>query len=535
MARLISVIFGLLTVCVRALPPTVSLGCNQYAGEDTSDGITRWLGIRYAAPPLGELRFMPPADPPCVEAIQPATEHGKYCLATGDTTLLNTTSEDCLFLDVYAPTNATIDSKLPVFFFIQGGGFNTNGNPNYDGRGLVAASNYSIIVVTFNYRVGPYGFITDGAAIKANNGLRDQRKALEWVNQYISQFGGDPGHVVLGGASSGAASISLQMTAYGGEDTGLFHAAAAESVSFAMVLTVNESQYQYDNFALRLGCVGHSSLACLKNKTAAELQAQNHNVPYAGASSSPVYMWLPSIDNDYIMDYTYRLFAAGKFVKVPVIFGDDTNGGTIFTPRNTTTLAQSDEWLHNQYPRLTLEQLGKINELYPNPNLTCPNPGCYWRQLSNVYGEIRYVCPGLYISSAMTKYNVPQSWAYRFNVEDPTVFALGYGVTHISEVSAIFGPTNTNGFGPLSFFPGGVNAPVVPVIQGYWTSFIKSFNPNTYRYPGSASWQEWTDSGPTEQQRLLFNTGGQTLMETVDPKQMDRCQYFARIGVAIGQ
>lgn len=92
--------------------------------------------------------------------------------------------------DLYAPSNATTESKLPVFFFIQGGGFNVNGNPNLNGTGLVTASGNNIIVVTINYRVGPYGFLTDGSEISPNNGLFDQRKALEWVQEYITQFGG---------------------------------------------------------------------------------------------------------------------------------------------------------------------------------------------------------------------------------------------------------------------------------------------------------------------------------------------------------
>lgn len=194
---------------------------------------------------------------------------------------MDTTSEDCLFLDIYAPTKATIQSKLPVFFFIQGGGFNSNGSPNHDGTGLITASNSSIIVVTLNYRVGPYGFITNGGAITANNGLRDQRKALEFVQRYITQFGGNPGHVVLGGNSAGAASISLHLAAYGGQNKGLFHAAAAESVSFATVLTVNQSQYQYDNFALKAGCAGTNSLACLRSKTAKQLQVSPSRISTA--------------------------------------------------------------------------------------------------------------------------------------------------------------------------------------------------------------------------------------------------------------
>lgn len=116
-------------------------------------------------------------------------QHGPLCIATAASPAVTTTNEDCLFLDVYAPTNASTGSKLPVYFYIQGGGFNTNSNGNFNGRGLIAASGYNIIVVTFNYRVGPYGFLA-GSEVAAggslNNGLKDQLKALQWVQKYIS-------------------------------------------------------------------------------------------------------------------------------------------------------------------------------------------------------------------------------------------------------------------------------------------------------------------------------------------------------------
>lgn len=93
-------------------------------------------------------------------------------------------------MDVYAPTNATSSSRLPVFFFIQGGGFNSDSDPNLNGTGLINAANMDLVVVTFNYRVGPYGFLgskevqADGGI---NVGMLDQRKALAWVNQHISK------------------------------------------------------------------------------------------------------------------------------------------------------------------------------------------------------------------------------------------------------------------------------------------------------------------------------------------------------------
>ncbi|KAI8962112.1 alpha/beta-hydrolase [Daldinia sp. FL1419] len=441
-------------------------------------------------------------------------------------------SEDCLFLDVYAPTKANRHSKLPVYFFIQGGGFNELSNPNYNGSGLIEASGNSIVVVTFNYRVGLYGFITHGDKITPNNGLRDQRKALQWVQDHISKFGGDPDHVVLGGDSAGAASISLQMVAYNGKETSLFHAAAVESVSFATVLTVDESQYLYDNFSALVGCSGYYSLGCLRNKTTAELQAQNTGIPYPGETKKPLYAWNPVLDDDLITDYTYNAFDKGKFVRVPVIYGDDTNGGTIFTDPKTSTLAESEAFLRAQFPYLTRDQLDEIDSLYPNKNDTCPSPGCYWRQVSDAYGDMRYMCPGLFISSAMRKYGVGRSFNYRYNVEDPDEIAQGYGVPHTIELAAIWGPEYISGTPPASYTGDGINVPVIPIIQAYWTSFIRTFDPNTHRHPDSVHWERWD---PDKQNRLLFETGGNATMEIVAGDKQKSCKYFASIGADVRQ
>lgn len=482
---------------------------------------------------------------------------------------------------MYAPSSASTTSKLPVFVFIQGGGFNSNSNPNLNGTGLVEASDHNIIVVTFNYRVGPWGFLASTGSSSgqpyANNGLRDQRKAFDWVQKHIAQFGGDPAHVVLGGDSAGAASIALHLTAYGGRDDKLFHAAAAESVSFATLLTTTESQYQWDNFTKALRCSNSDaakSLACLRSKTAAEIEAQNFNIPFPGQASPPLYMFQPTLDGDFVTDLTYDAFHKGKFVQVPIIVGDDTNGGTIFTPRKTSSQEQSNKFLTTQFPYLTSSQLGTLNKLYPNPNQTaCPATGCWWRQVSNVYGEMRYMCPGLYISSVyanLTASNkqsrglpprekrassggtqildvmfprldekkissvAAKSYAYRYNVEDPNQVAEGLGVPHTVEVNAIFGPGNVPGGVPASYKAGQSNAAVVGVIQAYWTSFIRSYDPNKYRADGSAKWEEYY-SKTGQPQRLVFQKGGKTSMESLDDGLKARCSYLVSIGPSIKQ
>lgn len=304
-------------------------------------------------------------------------------------------------------------------------------------------------------------------------------------------------------------------------------------MSFATVYTIQESQWQFDNLAIRLGCVTASSVACLRNKTAVEIQNVNYNIPFPGAANRPLYMYNPVIDGDFIQQLTYEAFEEGNFVKVPVIFGDDTNGGTTFVYSNTSSLQESNMFIKNQFPFMTLKDFATINELYPNPNDTCPNVGCYWRQASNVYGEMRYMCPGLYISSQFTKYDVPQSYAYRWNVEDPAQIASGMGVPHTVELNALFGPTNTNGDAPATYYPGQINAYAVTVIQGYWTSFIRSFDPNKYRVAGTAKWEEWSDE---TKPRLLFSTGGNTSIEEVAGTDLaTRCDFWYSIGKAIRQ
>jgi carboxylesterase type B len=183
------------------------------------------------------------------------------------------------------------------------------------------------------------------------------------------------------------------------------------------------------------------------------------------------------------------LFQQGKFIHVPTIFGDDTNGGTIFTPRNTSNISGSDIFLRDQFPTLTLAQLAQINAFYPKTNDSFPKSGPYWRQVSNAYGEIRYMCPGLYCSNIYTNVSSYKSWNYRYNVEDPETMAAGYGVPHTIEVNAIWGPENVGGGAPASYNT--TNAGIIPVIQGYWTSFVRALDPNTFRAEGSPVWEEW--------------------------------------------
>lgn len=347
---------------------------------------------------------------------------------------------------------------------------------------------------------------------------------------------------MLGGDSAGAGAITLLLSAYGGDGQlgHLFHAAAAESQSFGTVLTVEESQFAYDNLSIRTDCAdSHDSLACLRSLDVATLQRENFNIPYPGAKIPPLFMYGPTIDGELVPDYTDRLFQQGRFLKVPVIFGDDTNEGTVWVPKNTSSIAEADTFIQAQFPFIRPNQLDRINAMYMEGNnaqkTTYPGAGPYWQSASNAYGEMRYICPGIFVSSAFARYpeTSNSNWNYHYAVEDPSDEQAGYGVKHTVEVNAIWGPEYVSSPAPASYYT--TNAPIVPVMQAYWTSFIRTFNPNAYRYPGSPEWKPWGAGRRGGGYNRLFIQTGNSAMETVPLDQRARCAYLSSIGLGLRQ
>ncbi|RFU75903.1 hypothetical protein TARUN_6365 [Trichoderma arundinaceum] len=501
--------------------PVVDLGYAKYRGVRLDAGVDQFLGMRFAQAPLGNLRFRAPQDPTPEKSVQDASEFGPICVGVTQTEG-NGFAEDCLFVNVFKPSGANHNSNLPVWVYIQGGGYSTNSNSNYNGTEVIKQSGDGLVFVNFNYRVGVFGFLNSEHVRKdgdLNAGLLDQRKLLHWVQKNIKKFGGNPKHVVIQGASAGGGSVTHHLTAYGAKkDNQLFVGAIPESPFWPTLRSVADMEFQYQRL---LTNTNTSSLDGLRGLSTQTILSTSINEPFIGAASSnplPLWYWLPVIDNDLITDHLYNNFERGHFIRVPVLVGDDTNEGTYFAV-NATTPEQVEVFIKNNYPYLTDFQLKSISQAYP---LTAPlaNHAAYYPSAEAAYGESTFTCPGNAIADSVARFFDPRRvWNYRYNVFDPDNVAAGLGVPHTFETSAVFGPGYAGG-ASASYYT--TNAAIVPVTMHYFISFVTKLNPNKAKYHSAPNWDPW-GQGTGERIRLETNN---TAMEPVPYDQVARCNLW---------
>ncbi len=304
----------------------------QEQSTDPATGVNGFLGIRYAQPPVGTLRWKPPQAPNPGQGSIVAGAFGHTC-TQGRTA---TDSEDCLFLNVYTPSSANKHSRLPVFVWIHGGALVNGAGSDYDPEVMVANNN--IIVVTINYRLGSLGFLAASvlAATKSdafqnvgdagNYGLMDQQFALQWVQRNIDAFGGDPNAVTIGGESAGGLSVSSQLAS---TNTGrnLFRGAIIESGAYMYHDVPSLATYQTlsNTFAQKdanASCGGNLTLACLQGLSAAQVFA-NESV-FGGFGIAP------NFGTKVLPLDLHTAFSTGQFNRVPVLQGTNANEGRLF-------------------------------------------------------------------------------------------------------------------------------------------------------------------------------------------------------------
>lgn len=424
--------------------------------------------------------------------------------------------------------------------WFQGGAFVQLFNPNYNGTGLIDASDGNVIVVSFNYRTGPYGFLaseelrTEG---NLNVGLHDQRAAIKWVQRHITAFGGDPDKITLFGASVGGGSVLLQLLAYGGdvpcEDEAHWRSGIAQSVYLPPVYTVKDIGFHYTGLLNRTQC---SDLECLRALSTDDLQSANLATPFPGQKEIPIFGYGPVIDGQLLPDTPTTLLKQGKFPKdKPLIMGTSRTEGTIFAPQ-AENLTATNQFLQTQLPNLSNESLAQLHTLYNNTPSTLPdvqtNPAPYFYQAAELYGDALFTCPTLNSAAAIQNHGVPVR-LFIDDVRDPVEVAAGFIVPHTWELQAVWGPKYATQYvalpGANSYDVGKSNAAVVPVVQGYWTRFTASGgNPNEGANNASIAWEDF-GSG-----RGLVLATNRTRMEAIDEELLRKCAFWDSIAAEIG-
>jgi len=314
----------------------VQTSSGQVAGTALPSGVSAWLGIPFAKPPVGDLRWAPP-QPSAWSGVFNADRKGPACIQVLRPHDINhyfgeeATGEDCLTMNIWAPPGVKAGAKRPVVVFIYGGGFTigSSGMANYDGEAMAKAG---AVFVNFNYRVGAMGFLAhpeltaEQGGASGNYGLMDQTLALRWIRDNIAAFGGDPDKVLIMGQSAGAGSVAAQILSPAAR--GLFRAAMMSSGCNLRAPKATLADAEKVGLALQER-LGAKNLAALRNVPADRILAVQSETQL-GLSVSGVRISGPIIDGRVLPQQAAEAVAAGNFAKVPMIAGfneDDLSFG----------------------------------------------------------------------------------------------------------------------------------------------------------------------------------------------------------------
>jgi para-nitrobenzyl esterase len=456
-------------------PLVVSLTDGQVRGKAVGS-TNEYLGIPYAAPPVGPLRWRPPEAPAHWPGIRAATQFAPHCPQSAGVFGRASTSEDCLSLNVFAPAGHR-GTALPVMVWFHGGAFVGGESDDYDPRGLVAGG---VIVVTINYRLGALGFLAHPALAAqpdgptGDYGLMDQQAALRWVQHNARAFGGDPGNVTIFGESAGGQSVLLQLASPGAR--GLFAKAIAESGGYALPPSpLASAEAAGRAFAAKAGCASQTA-QCLRSLPVATILADQDQ---SGASAD--------VDGLVVTEPPKAALTSGNFNHVPVIDGSNHDEWRLFVALATFEGHPVTAANYQAMIASTLHVSRRISAIiaiqyplhdYPSPALA----------LSALGTDAIFACPTLEVDQAMARY-VP-TYAYEFNDENaPAPYpspGFRYGAAHASELQYLFGlPAASHG--NLS----AQQRRLAATMRQEWTSFAKSGVPAA---AGAPAWPRFTAS-----------------------------------------
>jgi len=444
--------------------PIATVRQGQLAGRDIGGGIATFLGIPFAAPPVGDLRWHLPLPPQSWQGVRSAVNYGPAC-AQNDPSfggLFDKTSrEDCLYLNLWTPSLKP-QKPLPVLVYIHGGALvgGAGSIPTFDGADL---ARNGVILVTINYRLGIFGFFShpDLAAespsgASGNYGLADQIEALRWVRDNIGAFGGDPGRVTISGQSAGSASVLMLMTSP--RTKGLFRGAIAESGTplLAPWTTRTEAEHWGRDFSVSLGA---GSIADLRKLAPADLMTPWRKF----LAARGIGLMRLSVDGWVFERSPSQVFAEHREMHIPLLTGNNSREA-LQVP------ADAD------LPVALARTFGAAADQARNAYAADADP-VLGNAAARFATDVTFRCPAITIERWHARQGSP-TYAYQF--EEPLPAHKALGAQHSDEVPFVFSTLQLMMFG----------APVPPAdqalsaqISAYWANFAKRGDPNGTSLP----------------------------------------------------
>ncbi|NDU92732.1 MAG: carboxylesterase family protein [Ferrovum sp.] len=447
----------------------------------------QFLGIPYAAPPVGNLRWQPPQPAAAWSSPRTVTAFAPHCAQPASYFGTASSSEDCLYLNVYIPYG--IAQPLPVMVWLHGGGFVAGESDSYDPTELVSSG---VVVVTLNYRLGPLGFLAHPALAAANGtagnyGLMDQQAALKWVKTNIAAFGGDPANVTLFGESAGGLSTHSQIVSP--LASGLFQKAIVESGAYALQLpTLAAAETLGQDFASAAGCSSQTA-ACLRALPVATIIANSSAIQVSGQV-------LPTVDGVLLPKTLRDAFVSGTFNKVPMIEGTTQHEFSMLSVA-LIDVPLGHQLTATEYPTYIDAFFGTT--LGPAVLMNYPLTASYtpaWTY-DDVFTDGLFSCNGRSVAQKVAAQGVTV-YAYEFaDANAPVVYNVpartdGFGAYHASELQYVFPGTYTIYHG-APFTPQQTNLSTQMV--GFWSEFAKNGNPNVSS--SSTLWPAYTAANDT--------------------------------------
>ncbi|HKF49681.1 MAG TPA: carboxylesterase family protein [Terracidiphilus sp.] len=486
-----------ISISTHADPLTVKTDLGKVHGKTINDGKVRaWLGLPYAAPPVGDLRWKAPQPAAKWKGERDATKFAAHCAQNhvfDDMVFQDAApSEDCLFLNVYAPATADSKSNLPVMFWIHGGGFSGGGSsePRHNGDFLPLKG---VVLVTINYRLGVFGFLAtselakEGNGSAGNYGLMDMVAALQWVKGNIKDFGGDPSNVTIFGESAGSFAVSTLMASPMAQ--GLFAKAIGESggalgagpLNYEPVAARTEKD---DKWAATLNVTSLAQLRALPTQTILDA-VKRTGFP-------------PDLDGKVLTQQVADTYAAGKQAHVPLLAGWNADEGSFFAMGGMTTA----KWKARATDQFK-DRAEEFLKLYPG------DTDAQALRSAIDYGSDAFIAFGTW-SWLEAHRKSGDSPVYRYHFElaaTPSKYHPGTFAFHSDDIEYVFGTLDTRPGWKVS----DDDRKLSDEMMTYWTNFAKTGDPNGGGLP---AWPKYNDDGyPLIHLNTTITSGPDTLRD----------------------